>query len=94
MDADHWEEDLINKYPSHFFKIEDFGNDFIFTSAEFAAYTNNPYITTTQFLKDNVLPYCEGHMNVVENGIQEWWTKQEFVIGKPGGIFTHKPGVI
>jgi hypothetical protein len=93
MDADHW-CNLLEKYPNQFREVKEITETpFILSDSEFAAYTNNPSLYLTSFLKENIIPWCDGVMNVVENGIQSWWSEQDFTIAKPEGLFTHKPGI-
>ena len=92
MDAVHWSEDPVSQYPGVFTK-ESFGEtDFIISKAEHAAFTNNPTIYKTDFLRDKILPLTNIPGGTLESEIQNWWCKQNFNVGRPWeGVFTHAP---
>lgn len=82
LDSIHWTNPEIFA-PIHW------DDDFYWTSANYANWTNNPTFFRTQWLKDKIVP----RMGVgdIEIELQPWWKEQKdiTVLQHETGLFTH-----
>lgn len=87
LDSIHWTD------PSNFWPIMLIDkfiptiNEWYFTTAQYANWTNNPHMAYTKFLRDNVAPRLGN--GDLERDIQSWWEQQEFTVVQGNGLFTH-----
>ncbi len=85
LDSVHWKEQPDVSFPGLINKVD----DWYFTTAQFANWTNNPTMFRTDYLRTTLLPHF-GTIDV-EIDMQEWWNKQDFtfVAQHEQGLFTH-----
>jgi len=92
MDCPHWEEDPVGKYPDVFWEDQIDTTRFILCKAKNGAFTNNPTIYKTEFLKKHIVPLSGIPGGTLESDIQTWWCEQDFNVARPyEGVFTHAP---
>lgn len=81
LESIHW-----NEFPEKFPHITALPYGWYRTTAPYAAWTNNPTMFRTDFLRDYIVPHMKGD---VEIAISDWWKKTYFKVAQGDGLFTH-----
>lgn len=102
MDCVHWCDDPVAAAGDDRFWSSSYDNGdlqlepvpVLSTSCQYAAYTNNPTMYRTKFLKQKLGPFCSQlGFSDVEKSIGFWWNAQALVVARPDpGIFMHVDG--
>lgn len=88
--TDYWEHPE-EVYKGTCEKISCDGEDFYIMDSAYAAYTNNPTMYHTAFLKEHILPLKFNSIDVIENKVQEWWCGGGYKVARGAGLFKHHP---
>ena len=72
-------------------KISRGGEDIFIMPSDFAAYTNNPTMYRTEFIKKLILKQKFTPVDVIENKIQEEWRAAHYKVAFGTGLFKHHP---
>lgn len=72
-------------------KISRDEEDIFVMSSKYAAFTNNPTMYRTDFIKQVILPQKFTNIDVIENKIQEQWRAGDYKVAFGTGLFKHHP---
>ncbi len=90
LDTQHWIDDPAARFPGRVSKRRIEGEDWFFSAARFANFTNNPCLYPTAFLRDRILPYAKGVHISLELDVNAWWLEEDGIrVAQGPGLFMH-----
>jgi hypothetical protein len=89
LDAVHWHENPEVAFSDDVTRRTIDGENWFFTSAAAAAYTNNPCLYCTDFAQTEIAPRSIVPGIASEALLQDWWRSQPYTIAQGEGLFKH-----
>ncbi len=89
LDVIYWNEHPEAAFPNLIANKVLGGENWYFARSANAAYTNNPTLYLTEFVRSNIAPRSNAPGIASESLLQEWWRSQNLTVAQGEGLFKH-----